>query len=254
MQSKRNTRPIILIRNIAEQHSWLQLWRSQGLSYIKYPVLDILPQPLKNFSQIVYEYDFFIFTSNHAVRIFQNQHTSILEKKEFQKKPKLCVGKFTADLLIQTGHSNVHIPDEGEGSDAIVAMFHKKGTFFGQKGIFLCGSSASFSLQKKLAMMNVEITRKELYKVVPVDSHDAGFVINCMLSDKYSYVLFCSGLSVEVFQKLFGSIICMRTLRIFCMGNSTKQALNGLKIYKYTYFSQQDNVAEKVLDELKAFE
>ena len=204
---------------------------SQGFSLDMYNAIEI---SFRKF-EIDLGADYFIFTSQNAVRGFLRQYDDLPlpeKRQEAKSKPCFCVGEKTAGLLSENGMKVIEIAKNSFELAQIIAKKHQNSSF-----LFICGNRRRQELPDILTKNTVQYSECIAYTT---SGESPNFGID------FDGVLFYSPSGVQSYtgtNSLGGSIA-------FCIGNATGQEAG--KYTEQVVISAEQRI-EKVLETAVAY-
>lgn len=169
-----------------------------GINFQEYEAINIHYQEF----QLTTDFDYFIFTSQNAVRAFINHNSNFHTKKELGKEC-FCVGGKTKLLLEQNGHKVVKMAHNGAELGSFIVKNHKKASFS-----FFCGNRRNDDLPNILTKHKVHFKEIVVYKTELKPQH---------FSEHFDGILFFSPSGVKSFT--MSNEVGNST--VFCIGDTT---------------------------------
>ncbi len=152
--------------------------------------------------QLTADFDYYIFTSQNAVRAFINHKSNFYKKKELEKAC-FCVGSKTKLLLEKNGHKVVKMTQNATELGCFIVKNHKKASF-----IFFCGNRRYDDLPNILTKDKLHFKEIVVYKTELKPQH---------FSESFDGLLFFSPSGV----KSFTLSNDMGNSAVFCIGDTT---------------------------------
>lgn len=152
--------------------------------------------------QLTGDFDYYIFTSQNAVRAFIDHNSNFDVKKELGKEC-FCVGAKTKLLLEENGYKVVKMTHNAAELGYFVAKNHKNASF-----LFFCGNKRNDDLPDMLSKHKIHFKEIAVYKTELTPLH---------FSESFDAILFFSPSGV----KSFTMANELGTSTVFCIGNTT---------------------------------
>ncbi len=169
-----------------------------GIHFQEYEAIKIHHQEF----QLTGDFDYFIFTSQNAVRAFINHTTNFYKKKELGSEC-FCVGAKTKLLLEENGHKVVKMTHNAAELGHFIIENHKNASF-----LFFCGNRRNDDLPKILTKDKIHFKEIVVYKTELTPLH---------FSESFDGILFFSPSGVKSF--VLANEVGNST--VFCIGNTT---------------------------------
>ena len=154
--------------------------------------------------QLAGDFDYYIFTSQNAVRAFINHNSNFHKKKELGIEC-FCVGVKTKLLLEENGYKVIKMTHNAAELGHFIAKNHKNGSF-----LFLCGNRRNDDLPDILTKDKIHFEEIVVYKTELTPLH---------FSESYDGILFFSPSGVKSF--ILANEVGNST--VFCIGNTTAE-------------------------------
>lgn len=232
----------VLITREKEQFEEVKkLFEKEGFNPISFPTIKFEKIPLEGFNER--EFDFLIFTSKNAVKIFLQQVA--LSKS----KPIIAVGSKTAKFLVENGFENVEIPDTFSSEGLKDYLYENIERFKNKKFALVRALEGSEVL---LNQSEFEVKLIPVYKTVFNKPENIEEVEKMLKDKKIDAVVFSSPSTFKGFINVFGLDKTREFLEyplVCAIGSVTEQEIKsqGIKVNivpeKFTF--------EGILEELK---
>jgi len=183
--------------------------------------VELLHFDIKN----IYENNILIFTSKNAVfSVLQNNNVDFLKKK-----PCICVGEKTKELLEQNKFLVLDFTHYAEDLTQVIAQKHSQKSF-----VFFCGNLRKNTLPDFFKANSIAFLEIQVYKTKfsPIK-----------INEKFDVILFFSPSGVESYlqNNAISDEIC------FCIGTTTS---NVLSLYSNTIIVPEKPTIERLIDKV----
>jgi len=169
-----------------------------GINFQDYDAINIHYQEF----QLAGDFDYFIFTSQNAVRAFMNYNSNFYKKMDLEREC-FCVGAKTKLLLEKNGLKVIKMAQNATKLGQLIAKYHKNASF-----LFFCGNRRNDDLPNILTKDKVHFKEIMVYKTEFKPQH---------FSESFDGILFFSPSGVKSF------ILSndMGNSTVFCIGDTT---------------------------------
>ncbi|MGB5226955.1 MAG: uroporphyrinogen-III synthase [Eudoraea sp.] len=169
-----------------------------GINFQEYEAINIHYQEF----QLTANFDYFIFTSQNAVRAFINHNSNFPIKKKLGREC-FCVGEKTKSLLEKNGYKVVKMAHNGAELGVFIAKNYKKESF-----LFFCGNRRNDDLPNILTKHKIHFKEIIVYQTELNPQH---------FSEPFDGILFFSPSGVKSFT--LSNEVGNST--VFCIGHTT---------------------------------
>jgi len=205
-----------------------------GANVISFPTIKILPPAewaeVDQAINVLKIFDYIIFTSANAVRIFYSRILEIKKKSQFGLVEVICVGNKTKAVCEQLGIIVKFMPDDFS-SEGIINKF--RNSLIGKKVLYPRSSIGRIEIISQLKRLGTEITTVDIYRtIIPTNSEieDVRLLLIKTIVDLYIFTSpstfenFLILLNIENPKNYFSEKI------IAAIGPTTKKAIEGKNV------------------------
>lgn len=162
---------VVICRALDQSFELSERLTQLGAQVISFPTIKILPPSewteVDHVINTIKNFDFIIFTSANAVKIFYSRILEIKKKKDFKYAQVICVGNKTKTACEQLGINVNFIPDDFS-SEGIINKY--KTVLAGRKVLYPRSSIGRKEIIIQLKLLGTEITAVDIYRTIaPTD-------------------------------------------------------------------------------------